>query len=57
MCGVCTVQDGITALHDAASGGSKEVVELLLGAGADANAADKVACCDAHGVVCGCVYG
>ena len=32
------------------------MVELLLGAGADAKAADLVACCDAHGFVYGCVW-
>ena len=42
MCGVCTVQGGTTVLHLAVEGWSKEVVELLLGAGADAKAADKV---------------
>ena len=42
MCGVCTVQGGVTVLHVAVEGGSKEVAELLLGAGADAKAADRV---------------
>ena len=56
MCGVCAVQDGFTVVHHAIKGGSKEVVELLLGAGADANGANKVSKCDAHGVVYGCVY-
>ena len=42
MIGVCGFQDGFTVLHCAAKGGSKEMVELLLGAGADAKAADRV---------------
>ena len=45
MCGVCGVQGGTTVLHVAVKGGSKEVVELLLGAGADAKAVTMVACC------------
>ena len=60
MCGVCTVQVGGTVLHSAVKGGSKEVVELLLGAGADAKAADKVHAAmrmELCMVVYGCVWG
>ena len=38
----CNVQDDTTVLHYAVEEGHKEVVEMLLGAGADANAADEV---------------
>ena len=51
-CVWCTVQKGKTVLHSAALGGHKEAVELLLGAGADPKAADKV-----HAGRPGCVLG
>ena len=38
----CNVQKGLTVLYLAAQAGNKEVVEMLLGAGADANAVDAV---------------
>ena len=57
---VYTVQSGRTVLHMAVEGGSKEVVELLLGAGADAKAVDKVHAAmrvDVCMFVIGCTWG
>ena len=39
---MCNVQNGTTVLHEAAKGGHKEVVEMLLAAGADAKGVNKV---------------
>ena len=39
---IVVIQDGWTALMAAAQNGHREVVELLLQHGADANAKDKV---------------
>ena len=37
-----TLQDGDTAIHFAAEGGNKNMVDLLLNHGADINATNKV---------------
>ena len=43
------LQDGQTALMDAAENGHREVVELLIKHGADVNAIDEVSICsDGH---------
>ena len=48
----CTyIQDGYTALHFAASNGHEDVVELLLGTGADPDLTDMVIASGLHNIV------